>query len=117
MRTPILTLTVSAAGEVWSGTLDGRRVWWRTCANRPEVWAELSARQALNLQHPNLHATEQVFVTKSGISCLQEYMDFGSLTDVLERYEDVKMTEPHIAYVLKQVRHDRVSCVVSVFVT
>lgn len=35
---------------------------------------------------------------------VMEYMDGGCLTDLLEQFDQFKMTEPQIAYTCKQVR-------------
>lgn len=116
----MLTWPSAAAAEVLGGTLDGRSVLWRWWPDTPQMWAAIAARQALKLQHPNLRIVERVFVSSSGIAQVVENMEH-CLTDVLETYEIVKMTEPHIAYVLKEVRRltslTRSLCVFSLLVS
>jgi hypothetical protein len=72
--------------------------------NAQRLCFEIDAMQTLR-QHQNIVQFFGAFKSDNNYQLYvsMEYMDFGSLTDVLDRFPDCAMTEQHISYVCKEV--------------
>jgi len=51
--------------------------------------------------HPNIVAYHESFLLKNELFVSMEYMDGGCLTEVLDQFESIQMTELQIAYVIR----------------
>lgn len=54
-------------------------------------------------KHPNIVNYIESFVFDEQLWVAMEYMDGGCLTEILDQYPKVLMTEPQMAHVAKQV--------------
>jgi len=55
----------------------------------------------MNSIHPNIVAYHESYLVKSELFVAMEFMDGGCLTEVLDQFDTIRMTEQQIAYVIR----------------
>lgn len=68
------------------------------------IYASFSGIMKSSKQDNIVNYVDSYKLSESELWVVMEYMDGGCLTDVLELFEEFKMTEPQIAFVCREVR-------------
>eukprot|EP01105_Mastigella_eilhardi_P002588 TRINITY_DN1325_c0_g1_i2.p1 TRINITY_DN1325_c0_g1~~TRINITY_DN1325_c0_g1_i2.p1 ORF type:complete len:1080 (+),score=220.34 TRINITY_DN1325_c0_g1_i2:54-3293(+) len=71
--------------------------------NKKQITLEIAMLRAC--RHPNIIAFYQCFLKGTQIWVLMEYMDGGSLAQLIDRRGNIPLLERHIAYIITHVLH------------